>query len=112
MNYQLANHAHNLVLNSALEARIEQEVRALDPLVEHFPEDETLLRIVIEDGPVHQYTINLRLSLPSAVLTAHESSGDLIHAINEALAKLRRQIIEHKARLRREDEYKRKNRRK
>jgi ribosome-associated translation inhibitor RaiA len=46
------------------------------------------------------------------VLTAHESSGDLIHAINEALAKLRRQIIEHKARLRREDEYKRKNRRK
>lgn len=109
MRYQVTNSTHNEALTDVAEALVAEEQRRLEALLEHFPHDEVLLRVVLDDAPPpHAIRASLRLSLPGQLLTAQEQGPSLRAALDHAFDELRRQVVTYKERLRHEDAYKRK----
>ncbi|WP_025745918.1 HPF/RaiA family ribosome-associated protein [Kallotenue papyrolyticum] len=109
MRYQITNNTPNENLTDVAETLVAAEQRRLDALLEHFPQDEVLLRVVLDEGALPQAVrVSLRLSLPGHLLTAQEEGSSLRSVLDEAFDELRRQVVAYKERLRHEDEYKRK----
>ncbi|RMG52768.1 MAG: hypothetical protein D6717_11625 [Gammaproteobacteria bacterium] len=99
-------------------ARIEQLVRMgfekhVAPRLRDFRDDLARLYASIERNRHHEnlYRVKLRLELPRKVLVAREDEYGLEPAIDAALEELLRQVDRHIHRLRQDDQWRRKGRR-
>ena len=99
-------------------ARIEQMLRMgfekqVAPRLKDFRDDLVRLYASLERNRHHEnlYRVKLRLELPRKVLVAREDEYGLEAAIDAAMAELQRQVDRHIHRLRQDDQWRRKGRR-
>ncbi|NOX37459.1 MAG: hypothetical protein GXO78_07975 [Calditrichaeota bacterium] len=104
-------HRNNLNLSPLAENLIRRKVQKLDRLLESFNPD--LVSFNIHFDRVERkdlYATRLVLELPHKTLRAEKQSRDLIQSISEAFDALWRELKQYKEFLRREPEYRRKQR--
>lgn len=100
-------HGHPL-----LRQRLRRAIARLERHLQGFPPDTVHLQIRL-DGEARpgQITAALTLRLPSDILRAEKAHADAARAVREAVSVLERRLLSLKERLRREPDWKRKERR-
>jgi ribosomal subunit interface protein len=100
-------HGHELLRKKLL-----QKIQKLTRHLRRFPPGTVHLLVVLEKHPKkEEYTAGLTLRVPSNILRAEQSGGDVIQALDEAVKTLLRELESLKAELRRDMFWKRKARR-
>ena len=95
-----------------LEKKLRQKIGKLERHLKHFPLDTVHLQVVLERHPKKPiYTTTLNLRVPSNILHSEKSARDLIGAFDAAFKILLRELESLKSDLRREQFWKRKERR-
>lgn len=100
-------HGHEL-----LRKKLVQKIGKLTRHLRRFPPDTVHLLVALEKHPRREeYKAALTLRVPSNILRAEKTSGDVIQALDQAVKVLLRELESLKAELRRETFWKRKARR-
>ncbi|HEY9173074.1 MAG TPA: HPF/RaiA family ribosome-associated protein [Verrucomicrobiae bacterium] len=100
-------HGHEL-----LRKKLRQKITKLEKHLKHFPPDAVHLHIALERHPRKEHHIAaLTLRVPSNILRSEKSSPDVIKAFDDAVKALLRELESLKSELRREQFWKRKDRR-
>ena len=102
----------NMAWSKALEEKFRPKLTKLERHLNHFPPDAVHLLISLERTRKKSwYTAALTLRVPHNILRAAKSARDPLPAFDNAVKALLRELAGLKARLRREPEWKRKERR-
>ncbi len=101
MHYEIMNNTREFEATPEIEDYITKKFRVLDRLLASFPQDEVMLRIIVDDeAEPGSFQAKLRLSLPSRLLTCEEAAPTFSVAFDQAIKELRRQLIDYKDKLR------------
>ncbi len=96
-------------LSEPFQEQLEQKIKKLETLLEHFNPDMVFLKIDLEGNERNKtYTTYLKLDLRSKVLKAKKSGENLHISTREAFNALFRELKKYKEFLRHEPEYRRK----
>lgn len=102
----------NLHGHPLLRKRIRQKIAKFERHLVHYPLESLHLQITLERHPTKLlHTASLTLSVPSQVLHSQKTERDLIKAFDESAKALLRELIAFKRHARREDAWKRRERR-
>ncbi len=100
-------------LHQDLSEKMTALAKKLERHAAHFFPELVHLRVLLEKSSHHNnlHRVELRLSVPGRVLISEKVDDSFAAAAKEAFAELERQLIEHLERMRRGDEWRRKERR-
>ncbi len=102
----------NLIGHPLLRKQLSRRVQALGKLLRHYPPDGVHLHVLLEKNPHRDlFTATLTLRLPRHILHTEKTAHEPILALDKAFKALAREIDKLKAHQRREEEWKRKERR-
>ncbi len=102
----------NIVGHEFLRKKIHEKIVKLETHLKHFPAGTTHLHIALDrHARKNLFTAALTLRVPSNIVYAKKSSGDVIKALNDAVKAVLRELESLKSGLRREALWKRKRRR-
>ena len=102
----------NLSPGYTVKETLSRKIAGLAKLLGHFPPETLHLQVVLEKHPKKgTYATKLTLRLPSNILHAEKSDGDLLHAIDSAINALKREVQSVKASMRGDYRWKRPARR-
>jgi ribosome-associated translation inhibitor RaiA len=102
VQYEITDRTRHTAIPAQFDDYIARELGKLDPILASFPQDAVLLRVLLDEASRRgDVEVQLRLALPSGVLTSHQDGPpeELRSIFDTALQALRRQLIEHKQRL-------------
>jgi len=109
MKYELQRNGVEIGVQE--EKLIQRKLEKLDRLLEHFNEDLVFLRIYLDKiEKRHLYNVRLVLEVPNHNLRAEKQGKDLVGVTNETFDALFREVNKLKEFLRREPEYRRRQR--
>jgi ribosome-associated translation inhibitor RaiA len=92
---------------------IKELITKLEKKTKRFSPDEVFLRLLLEENPARKlFRVSITLEVPQKTLTAQEERHDLEETVRDAFAEIERQVEAHKATLRGEPMWKRRERRK
>jgi ribosome-associated translation inhibitor RaiA len=92
---------------------IKELITKLEKKTKRFSPDEMFLRLLVEENSTRKlFRVSNTLELPQKTLAAQEERHHLEESVREAFAEIERQVEAHKASLRGEPMWKRRERRK
>ncbi len=102
----------NIVEDEFLRKKLTGKIAKLEKHLSHFPPGTVHLQIVLERYTKKLlYTAALTLRIPSNILRSEKSARDVLKAIDDAVKALLRELESLKAQLRREPDWKRRDKR-
>jgi ribosomal subunit interface protein len=102
----------NMTWSKSLEEKLRQKINKLETHLQHYPPDAVHLQILLERSakkPWHTAALTLRL--PHNILQSKKAARDIVPAFDVAVRVMLRELETAKSKLRREDKWKRKDRR-